>query len=58
MPGLQDEVLSTFLGRLSEDNEVGDAVVIGLRDAFAGGKMPKAELLMQFVVECSGDSLT
>jgi hypothetical protein len=58
MAGVQDEVLSRFLERVSESPVVSDAVVIGLRELLADGKVPKPNALVQLVVDGSGDSLT
>lgn len=58
MSGIEDDVSTRFLERLPEAEEISDGIVIGLRRAFADGRMPKPESLVQMISDASGEPLT
>jgi len=54
---IESQVLETFLERLSEADEVSDAVADGLRTLLSAGKLPNAEAVAELFAAGSGDTL-
>ena len=57
MARIDSQVLETFLERLSEADEVTDAVADGLRTLLSSGKLPKADDVAELFASGSGDTL-
>ncbi len=58
LSAVEANILAAFFERVSKAEEVSDDVVIGLRRAFASGKLPKPEQLVQLIADNNGELLT
>lgn len=57
MAGIQDDVIATFLQRLSENADISAATVDGLRSLLEGEDVPKPDAITGVIVDGSGDLL-
>jgi hypothetical protein len=58
MAGVEDDVLDRFFERLSKEKAINMAMIDGLREALVEGGLPKAESLVQLIVNNSGEPVT
>lgn len=57
MPDVEDAVLAQYFERLAEVDNVSADLVDGLSRAFADGKLPKVDQLVQLIAETTREAV-
>jgi hypothetical protein len=54
---IENDLMTTFMQRLRERDELNEELVAALRKAFAHAKLPKADELVRIISEVTGEGV-